>query len=72
MADHVTLKIHRCDECPNLSVGMGYSLDGLDHGRDWKCEKAKRMVSGFFERDDDKPSIPDWCPLRGTDGGRDE
>jgi hypothetical protein len=64
VGEHVTLKIEACAECPHLRIGAGYSLDGFDHGNDWSCNKAKRSIQKFVERDIEVTRIPKWCPLR--------
>ena len=65
MRKSVSLKITRCDQCPNLDTGMSYSLDGFDRGNDWKCKAANgKLIAGFVEWvNRDAPGIPDWCPL---------
>ena len=63
-ARKVTLKIAKCGDCPHHDVGMGYSLDGWDHGNDWKCKLTGKVIASFVERPSEEPkTIPKSCPL---------
>lgn len=65
----VNLTITKCGECPHHEVGIGYSLDGWDHGSDWRCKLANRELAGFVERPSEEPkTVPKWCPLRKAKG----
>lgn len=60
----VLLKLTHCEDCPFHKVGMGYSLDGWDHGNDWTCTKIEppKLIQEFVEWRDEV-EVPKWCPL---------
>ncbi len=60
----VTLTIIECKHCPDVKIGISYSLDGFDRGCDWTCNHptGSRTLATFVEKPSEEPKIPEWCP----------
>jgi len=60
----VYMPITACDKCPNQHAEKYYTGDSFEDVQEWKCEKAGFRRIALHEWNDQKPEIPEWCPLR--------
>jgi len=62
----VSIKIKCCDTCPHMRSQRFHTANYFEYVQEWICREHKNQRITLFEMFDDKPEIPEWCPLIGT------
>lgn len=68
----VSYPLTSCEKCPNMESKRHYTADSWEHVMKWSCKAAEDRHISYQETFDKTPKIPQWCPLRESDGETEE
>ena len=55
--------VNVCSDCPHWTDERHHTADPFEMSCYWICKREEKVIRCHVETFDERPGIPDWCPL---------